>query len=83
MDIKNSVDQIDKTSNPIQRIIVAIVAPIVIVLLGYGLMNILDNNGPLRRHVSPDELDESWWLWLIIITCVGIFEYTWFRNRDK
>ncbi|MBT4296673.1 MAG: hypothetical protein HOD43_12810 [Candidatus Marinimicrobia bacterium] len=74
MDIKKGINQIEKSSNPIQRMIIAIVAPIVILLLGYGLINILD--------VSPDDFDDSWWLWLIIILCIGFFEYSWFRNRD-
>ena len=74
MDIKKGINQIEKSSNPIQRMIIAIVAPIVILLLGYGRINILD--------VSPDDFDDSWWLWLIIILCIGFFEYSWFRNRD-
>ena len=63
MDIKKGINQIEKSSNPIQRMIIAIVAPIVILLLGYGLINILD--------VSPDDFDDSWWLWLIIILCIS------------
>ena len=84
MDIKDKLKEIDRRLNPIQRIVVAVVIPIVVILIGWGVMTniVIDGGGVFRIMMNPINLSDSWWTWLIVISVIGVFEYFWFRNRD-
>jgi len=62
-------------TNPAQKIIMAIIIPIIIILVGYGIMDNLD--------IYPDELDESWAGWAFVFILIGIIEYYLFKNPKQ
>jgi hypothetical protein len=76
------VEQINRSANPKQRVLLAVLVPIGILLIGYGIMRILNaNSWDLVRESSfcdPTELDESWWGWLIVVVIIGVYEWKLF-----
>ena len=75
----NKVDQINRSANPKQRILLAFLVPIGIMLIGYGIMRIVNANSWELVHrfgfCNPSDLNESWWGWLLILILVGIYEW--------
>jgi hypothetical protein len=82
MNIQEKINAVNQKSNPIQRIIVAVGVPIVIIILGFGIMTIIEKNDYDLWHFDPSALGESWWGWLLLILIIGVFEYFWFRDRS-
>ena len=56
-----------------QRIIIGIVVSVITLILGFGFMSIID--------INPDDLEDSWGGWFILIILIGVFEIFWFRNK--
>jgi len=70
----------DRESNTIQKVVVAVIAPIVIFVLSYGLMHMI-NESRHNSDFTPSDLGETWWAWIIVFCAIGTFEYCWFGNR--
>lgn len=95
MTVQGQIKKVDSESNIIQRIVVAIIAPVVFFFLGYGIMTIINSTihrgggGGFGRQnewgwkFSPTDFSESWWGWIIVFCVIGTFEYFWFRNRPN
>ena len=79
--------------NTQQRIVVAVVVPILLFFLGYGLMTIIDSSHYYAWSLgktlgwgwdfTPTDIGESWWGWLIVFLALGTFEFIWFRNPHR
>ncbi len=71
--------------NPTQKRIVGVVVPIVIVLLGYGIMTMTDGAHIFSNYYFPDcnprLLKESWWGWMLVTIAIGSFECFWFKTQ--
>jgi hypothetical protein len=83
----NMRNEIGKKSNYLQRLNIAAVVPIMMVLLAWGLMSIIKKYSAGHYpnncgwHFKPSILGESWWEWLFVIASMGAFEYV-FRDRS-
>ncbi|HUT03527.1 MAG TPA: hypothetical protein VM163_06520 [bacterium] len=60
-------------SSSAQRVVIAVVVPIVIFLLAFGIMP--------DANLDPENLEESWLGWAIAVAAVGIFEFIWLGDR--
>lgn len=78
---QEQIDAVARKANPTQKIVVGIIVPIVIVLLGYGIMAAIDDNSYELWDFAPDDLEESWWGWMLVFIAIGLFEWLWFKTR--
>jgi len=83
MSSKERVQNLERSSNPHQRIVIGIVAPIVMIFLGYGVMTIIDSNRHELWRFDPSELGESWWGWAVVFGAIGVLEWRLFASRFK
>ncbi|MFC1764861.1 hypothetical protein ACFL6U_22665 [Planctomycetota bacterium] len=86
------IKHITTQTTPAQRIVIAVIVPIVVILLGWGLMSFIDSHdsGQLSNSdydwgwsFDPTDLNDSWWGWLLVFTAIGIFEYLWLPTISK
>lgn len=66
--------------NSQQKIILAFVVPIGLFILFYRIANEFDNN--IWRS-EPFRFEETWWVWLLYVAIVGVFEYKLFEQRKN
>ncbi len=73
--------------NVIQKLILAIIIPIIILLLSYGFYSnfmIQANYSSffsIPYHASWIDLEYTWWLWLLVVIIIGIIELLIFTKR--
>ncbi len=73
----NSGGMSQKVNAP-QRLIIAIIAPLLLLVLGYGIIDML-----ISSYDSPlEDFDETWWMWGLVLLLIGGFEYYWFSDRS-
>ena len=84
MKLTNILAQLQNKANTSQRIVVAVIVPIVAYLAAYGIMNFLSNNSDVPRlfRADPGDIGESWLVWTLILVAVGAFEFFWFRDHS-
>ena len=84
MKFLNRFTQLQNSVNTSQRIVVAVIVPIVAYLAAYGIMNFLCNNSDIPRifRADPSDIGESWLGWALIFLAVGAFEFFWFRDHS-
>jgi len=86
MTTANKSTQLQKDANTPQRIVIAIIFPIVALLLAFGIMYYLDDEGIValnfRPDVNPSDLGESWFWWALTFAVIGTLEFLWFRERS-
>jgi hypothetical protein len=75
MKLIEKIIALQSTVNSPQRIIIASVVPILSLVVGYGIMSMLD-------FYPLDEFDETWWMWGIVLLLIGGFEYFWFSDHS-
>jgi hypothetical protein len=82
VETKEVVKEVHAKSNPAQRIVIAVAVPFVVVLLGWGMMAWLNTGpGPFRYgRWDATELDETWFVWLLMVGLIAVFEYLWFSR---
>lgn len=81
--------------NTAQRAVVAVVAPAVIFLIGYGIMEWLGNkhvfSGPHTEggenyggsHYSPSNWGHTWWMWALVMLAAGGVEFWWLKTPAR
>ena len=77
--------RIQRSANTPQRIIVAIVAPVLILSISYGIIDAVAGaicSGYGYYDHPLEDFDKTWWMWAVAIAVVGAFEVFWFRTRD-
>ena len=78
--------QIEPRFNPMQRIILAVSVPIGVILIGYGIMHVINANSWALFHehglCDPSDLDRSWWSWLVVLVIIGVLELKFFTSGN-
>ena len=85
MNPREYIEAMARKANETQKIIVGIITPIVIIILGYGIMTLIDKNDSdlWDFNFDPNRLSESWWGWLIVFIAISFFEWLWFKTRQN
>ena len=75
-----------KKINKIQRNIIAISIPLILIIITLGItenifdqFNIFDND--LKLNVHWYYYEYTWYVWLITILLISIFEFWFFRDK--
>ena len=68
----DTASRFQQSSNNSQTLVLALGAPVVLSLLGYGIM--------LMLYDGPPSIEQSWLGWLLIVTVILIFEWLWLRS---
>ena len=72
------MDELRAKSKTAQRIGVAVVVPVFLLLFAYGIMSYLySHNG---MYCRPNHWDESWAEWIVTLPLIGVFEYVWLKG---
>lgn len=66
--------------NSQQKIIFAFLVPIGLFILFYPIANEFDDTWDKSK---PFRFEKTWWVWLIYVAIVGVFEYKLFEQRKN
>ncbi|MBD3330275.1 hypothetical protein GF354_01960 [Candidatus Peregrinibacteria bacterium] len=71
--------------NKIQKLIIAIISPLIILLIGYGYISTFKSTtwemGTGFRPISITDINETWLIWLICLIIIGIIEFILFSKE--
>ncbi len=81
----NKIERIQRNVNLPQKILVAIIAPLIGLVVAYGLIDLIANEIlPYRVYngysSSPLDLQATWWMWAIALALLGVFEFFWLKT---
>jgi len=62
-----------------QRIVIAVIAPIVCIAIGLGI----SSNVVGRYSSDPFNFQKTWWVWTVIVGAIGWLEYCLFADKKK
>jgi len=66
-----------KKLNPIQKIIVAVVGALILLVL---CLSIADSQGFSRNGANAFDWNNTWYIWAIFLFLTGYFEYKLFQD---
>lgn len=87
MKIIQKLNEFQRKVNAPQRVIVAIIVPLVILAAAYVVIDtIAEENyydyGRGGRNDSPlTAFNITGWMWAIVLFLIGVFEFFWFRDK--
>ncbi len=85
MQAKEEVTSIHRPVNTSQRIIVAVIVPLVLLVVAYGVIDEIAFGQYIMRG-NPSLLSdfhETWWMWAITFALLGVFEFFWLKTPKK
>lgn len=72
----DKISELQQKANTPQRITIAIITPLILLVFGYGVIDML-----ISSYDSPlEDFDETWWMWGVVLLLIGGFEFFWFRD---
>lgn len=83
MKATKNLDQLYRKPNTAQHIVVAVLVPIVIFIVSFGVMYYINDDGigDWWPDLDPLRLGESWLGWMITFIVIGVFELIWLKDR--
>lgn len=71
--------------NKAQQIVMALVAPLIVWFLGYGITSTMTKLDFVGRTVTVkwDDFERTWFVWVIALVIIGFVEYKIFSKEPQ